>query len=699
MHLNEKTGHKLFRILIAGSVLLPLSYAWFFLSRRTMPWWSDPGEWLKYANALEAYLASSLGLKSPAYEMWLQTMWDQGVLQYPPLLFLMLIPLKALIGPLNALKLLGTVLFALQPIPTYFIAKKITASRIGGIVAAYTSALMPMHAEMLGWGGYPNLLGFLLLASNIYFTVSAMNTPQAKNVSLMMLTSVMVPLAHHLTSIVHMGVMISWTMLLIIMRETSGIKFPIYSLAADLITSAVYRLLLAYPSQFVVFNEAAYYSLRVNLVDAFLWAVKFPALVLLIAVLIFILVLKSRSLLGRETQALFLAWTLFPAIATQGHLLGVAVDYNRIFFFFTQSIPLMVAAPFALKERSLQKLAKRDPASFLALALSVIVALATLLTGTVTMANVNGWYSLMDPYGDYEKLSALNWISRNTPVNAVFVADEHMGRWIEGYASRKTMLFMEPKFLFIKGQLERFYAASSVLLASAEARNKYLRILDQTDIHFSPLICLWSGGEYKEALIVDDGPLATYMKNWTSTLHIDYEDPTIKSMYVWVEGGVEKNFTKTITLDKNLVRMCYDIPDVGRAVSINVNVSHERALSLIEIIGSQVRIHMDIGEVILNTNSFNIQNEGRNVKLSFNPPKALLEVLAIGCMGNENFKETLIVNRNQLIKEYGISYIVVPRVSGSVVLTTPKYQHLLKTHKIVYINDKVIILETNCAEN
>lgn len=701
MHL--KAENKIFGALLAGSALLPLAYAWLFLSNRVLPWWSDPGEWLKYANALEAYIASSMGLKSHVYEMWLQTMWEQGALQYPPLFFLMLIPLKALIGPIYALKLLGTVLFALQPIPTYFLAEKITGSRVGGVVAAYTAALMPMHAEMLGWGGYPNLLGFILLASNIYFTVSAMGAPRAGSVLLMILTSVMVPMAHHLASIVHMGVLIFWIMLLTALGETSGIRFPACSLAAGLTTSVLYRLFPAYPPQFVVFNEAAYYSLRVNPAEALSWAMKLPVLVLLIAALAALIILKRNSLLRREIQALLLAWTLFPVVATQGYLLGVAIDYNRIFFFLTQLIPLVVAAPFALKEHSTlpPKLARKDPASFSAMALSVIVAPATLLTGLVTMANVNGWYSSMDPYGDREKLSALNWISHNTPVNAVFVAEEHMGRWIEGYASRRTMLLVEPRFLFIDRQLERYYVASSVLLATVEARNGYLRILDQTggSVHFSPIICLWSRGEYKEALIVDDGPLAAYMKNWTSTLHPDPEGHTINSTYVWVEGNMEKNVTKTITLNKNIVRIRYDINNVGHAVSLNVNVSRERALSLIEIMGSQVRMHTDIGEVVLNTNSFSVQNDGRNIKLSFNPPSAILEISAGGHAENEKFKETLIVEQSQLLKEHGISHIVVPRASGDGVLTIPKYMHLLKNHKIVYVNDKVVILKTDGAED
>ena len=138
-------------LILLGITLFTFIYSWFFLGPRMMPWWSDPGEWLKYSNAVEAELARILGYDPGIYRDVLETMWGQGVWQYPPLLFLILIPLKKFIGPLLSLKLLASILLSLQAIPIYLIARWMTGMRLGGLLAAIASTLLPINVEM--WVG------------------------------------------------------------------------------------------------------------------------------------------------------------------------------------------------------------------------------------------------------------------------------------------------------------------------------------------------------------------------------------------------------------------------------------------------------------------------------------------------------------------------------------------------------------------
>jgi hypothetical protein len=686
--------YRIVRVLLVGSILTPFACAWYFLASRIMPWWSDPGEWLKYANAIEAYIASSIGLKSQIHEAMLSTMWDQGVFQYPPLFFFMLIPLKMLVGPLEALKLSGSLLFALQPLPSYFIGKKITGSRVGGVVAAYTTSLIPINIEMLGWGGYPNLLGLLLLSTNIYFILSAMGNPNLKNICLTALTSMLIPLAHHLTSIIHLGVLLTWIMLLALMRKINGVKFPAYSLTAALATMVLYRFLLAYPPQFVIFNEAAYYGLRVNLLEALAWAIKLPALLILVIGIVAFIIRRRNILLQKTHQALLLAWILFPTIATQGYLLGVAIDYNRIFFFIIQPIPLIVAAPFAgqVNEPSNTPVnfIGKNASATLARALSITFLAATLLIGVNTMANAAGWYSSQDPYGDYEKISALNWIKHNTAYNSVFVADEYMGRWIEGYASRRTLLYMEPRFLYIKGQLERYYAASAILLADKEIRNGYIRILDQAmrNVSYAPIICFWSRGQYVEALTVDDSQLTLSLK--ASASKISENPPSIEVKYAGENGSQE--IEKTITVRDFIVQIDYNATRRLQNASIYISVSRK---SLIEIMNQQININMDIGKIIVRANSGRIERQiDQKIKLYFNSTNLNMQVYMEKPAKNSGLEETLILEARNLIKEYNVSYIVIPALNKGTE-TLPEYRHLLKTYRTAYMNDKVIILDAS----
>ena len=82
--------------------------------------------------------------------------------QYPPLFFLLLSGFSFVIhDEVLALKLVAALLYAAQPLSIYAFARR--AGKLSGLVAAFASSVARLSTEMLGWGGYPNLLGFALL--------------------------------------------------------------------------------------------------------------------------------------------------------------------------------------------------------------------------------------------------------------------------------------------------------------------------------------------------------------------------------------------------------------------------------------------------------------------------------------------------------------------------------------------------------
>lgn len=702
------------KLILIWAALAPFIHVWYFLSARITPWWSDPGEWLKYANGVEAWFAERLGSRSPDYEAMSYTMWDQGVFQYPPLPFLILIQLKYLFGPLQALKIMGSVLFALQPIPIYFLAKKITGSRLGGLIAAYATSFMPINIEMLGWGGYPNLLGLLLLPTNIFFAVSVMSDPKLRNMCLMVLTSVLMPFLHHLTLGIFLGILLFWMLLLAVMRKTDKIKYLMYNFIAGLVALAFYRMVLAYPSQFVWFNEAAYYSLRVNFFEAAMWALKTPAIMIAVSMIAAYIILRKDEVLQKEHQALLLAWFLFPILATQSYLLGIAIDFNRVFFFIFQPAPIVIASPFSLI-KNMGRLegnifsnplrlrpSKKLISIILITSISAITTISIFSMGMSVVANVAGWYSSQDIYGDYEKVSALEWIKRETPLDSVFVADEYMGRWIEGYASRRTYLYMEPRFLFIKGQLERYYIASSVLLADKEIRNCYLRVLDQApyNMSYTPIICFWNRGEYKETLYIDEKIMVRGLENLTlSDLRIISractETSSIETYYI-NKDVFRQNETllmkKVISVSGYKVDVIYE--SVIKNVTVYVNISLKRSVNLVEVYDRRAVIHTDLGKVLIDTSAEKIKSEGRKIRFYSEGSNLTIQVFMENPVRNE-LDQTLVFESSKIVRENSISYIVVPRISPKGLETLPEYQHLLGKFKVAYVNDRVIILEAD----
>ncbi|MEM2950636.1 MAG: hypothetical protein QXV52_06045 [Nitrososphaeria archaeon] len=666
-----------------------------------MPWWSDPGEWLKYANGIEAYLSIRAGFWNNEYETMLYTMWDQGVFQYPPLFFLILIVAKTFLGSLQALKILGSLLFALQPVPIYFVTKKITSSEIGGLIAAYTVSFFPLNIEMLGWGGYPNLLGLLLLSTNIYFTIASMDSPIPKNIYLMIISSILIPLTHHLTSGIHFGILLLWISLLILIKNFRIIKYPLYNLILALITFVAYRISFAHPSQFVTFNEAAYYSLRVNLIEILAYVFKFYGTFILILIIASYILVKRNKLINKNYQALLFSWILFPILATQAYFIGLAIDYNRIFFFSLQPLPIIIAIPFAslskIKETLIRNIITNLESSFveiIAIIISILALTSILLTGINTMANVAGWYSSQDPYGDNEKYLALNWIKYNTPSDSIFIADEYIGRWIEGFCSRRTYLYMEPRFLFIKGQIERYYIASTILLGVHEIRNCYLRIFDQTpyNISYSPIVCFWVMGEYKQVLELDDKDLSRDLKNFVVTSVANKTNLSIHVQYKGKNALQDIIIGKTIMLeDEYKLKIEYDT--ILQNLTVYINLSQKRAINLIEIMSQQINIHTDIGKIIVITNAKEVENvRDKILKLSSNTSK--LQILVFMENPEKNsLDKTLLIEAKKLLAENNIKYIVLPRLSNMGIESLPQYQHLLKRYKIVYLNNKVMILE------
>lgn len=700
------------KILLAWAVLAPFIYIWCFLGVRLTPWWSDPGEWLKYANALEAWFARCLGVNSPQYEAMLYAMWDQGIFDYPPLFFLVLILLKSILGPLQALKVMGVALFALQPLPIYFLAKRVTGLRLGGLIAAYAMAFMPIYVEMLGWGGYPNLLGLLLISTNIFFTISAMSSSKLRDICFMALTSVLIPFSHHLTSAIFLGILFFWALFLIVMGRTSKIKYLLCDFLISLIVLALYRTLLAYPSQFVLFNEAAYYALRVNFFEITIWALKTLTIVVAFLIIVFFIALKGGEVLQKEYQALLLAWFLFPIVATQSYLLGIAIDFNRVFFFIFQPTPIVIASPLSLIRNIDMKdllssisqrlhFFKKYLLTLLIIFLSVITSILIFLTGVGTVANVAGWYSSQDAYGDYEKFSALEWIKREVPPDSIFVADEYMGRWIEGYASRRTYLYMEPKFLFIKGQLERYYIASLVLLADKEIRNCYLRILDQApySMSYTPIICFWNRGEYKETLFINEKMIIEKLENLTlgnlAVISRACEgEGCIETLYINKDALNHKTLLmkKVITINDHKISIVYEA--VTENITICANVSPKRSISLIEVYDGRAVMHTDIGKVFIESNAEEIRYDFREIKFYGKGGSLSIQIFMEKPVRNE-LNQTLVLESSKIIKENHISHIVVPRVSLKGLETLPEYQHLLSKFKVVYVNDRVIILDTN----
>jgi hypothetical protein len=525
-----KDSDKIVALLVALSVITPFVMIGLYLFPRALPWWMDGGDWLKRVNAI-------LGNAYP--------MWNQGTLQYPPLFMILVAGLSKILGEILALKVMALVSFSLIPLTTYFFVNELFHDKVVGVAAAWAAAFTPIWFEMIGWGGYPDLLGLAVLPFAFYGIVRYNRDKSSKSMLMLALGSALVPLTHHLTFLTFAGVLGLWTMLAAVYDRPSlrGIALAIGVTAGVFLA---YRF-IAGPSQFILFNEAALVYLQPN-ASTLLYMFKsylYLSILYITALVTATYLLVDKSHRGKAL--LLVSWMAIPIVFSQGYLLGVSLDYNRILFFFSQPLMMIVAAPLMFRNdvwnlvrgRNLgSKISEaagflkpgtvtgsRSAKQFLAagiLVLSLVSVFSTPIIGANTMYNVNSWYNGVDVYGDQDKVQVANYLSTHTSPTAVVVAETTMARWIEGLAQRRVLLEEGPQYLFIQGELAREYAANAIYFSHQGERNGYAWVLDQAPYgSLSPLVSFYHQGAYYSTAYLNE----------------------TKSYVSWVDRGTGTNFT------------------------------------------------------------------------------------------------------------------------------------------------------------
>jgi len=461
-------------------------------------------------------------------------MWSEGTYQYPPLYFFILAVASSLLGnEVLALKITAVFTICLLPLTTYTLAKKLFDDDLSALVAAWVVSIPPIAVEMLGWGGYPNLLGLTFLPLAFRSILCLIEKPNFKNVTRSLLLTLTIVLTHHLTFLIFFGTLTLWVLALGILQMKRKFASVAFSLLSALAIFVTYRVLFAWPPQFILSNEAAYYFPNFTVsFGTIMWIFKDVILLSFLSIIAFasvILLLKEKFELSKTS--FLVAWLVTPIIMSQGHLLGLPLDYPRIFIFMFQPFLLLVALPLSLPKVFAEKISfKRLGLDFMGylncfkqkknrrkwifsgkrlvvyglMFLSVSTTLMTLTRGVETVKNVDSLYNSIDHYGDHAKLDLTDWILKNTNAEDVFVAEEQSGRWIEGLAIRPVLMYQKPAFLFMKGEAERAYDARKIFTSTYGIKNGFTWIFDQAPLStFSPMIAFKHLGDYENLLYLD----------------------------------------------------------------------------------------------------------------------------------------------------------------------------------------------------
>ena len=545
-------------LLILPSVIMGASL-WLRMNGDMFPPFHDGGNWLKLANAL-------VGNAYP--------MWEQTTLQYPPLFNALLALIGTILGDaLLAIKLLGLLVVALMPLAIYPLAREIGGSWKIGLIAAWLMAFHPIFQEMYGWGGYPNALGLLVLFGALYFLVKVYHEKSMKYLVGSLVFSSLVILSHHLTTIVFFAIALGWALFYLWMRfirkasiDDRGMLRVALCFAVALVVFVLWRL-AAGPFQYVVFNPSSL-SVRPFDLEAFWWIFKSESLTTLLF-LTSILGSAALFLQRRRVELVLLAmWVFLPLAFTQTYIFGIALDFKRLPIFSVPALAILSSCSFLLVQGRSVSFAKSNTSSsatkskpnpsnplylkvdiWVLLVIAVVVSLlcSVTLVGAAAQQSVFVYYHHITDYtyNDEERLEALNWIRENTLFNAVIVADDALGRWIEGFAARRVVMRLPPFQAFMLSEVDRYKAADLLLHSNLEVRNEFVRLRDGTPYwtRETPLFSISKGNDFKDLFyVVDAYNRVSFMFNDTRWVEAPYKPES------FLMNWLEKNSSRVTTV-------------------------------------------------------------------------------------------------------------------------------------------------------
>ena len=490
---------------VAAGVLIGAGFASTYF-----PVGDDPGNWLKRINAF-------LGNQYP--------LWEENLLSYPPLLYLVGAGFSIMLGDsVLGLKAAAILAFILVPVTTGLLIYKVTDKAIPAILGSLAMSFAPSLYEMIWWGAYSNILALAILPAAVYYLLKILQLNMAKrNILLFTTLTLLLVFTHHLTAIIYATMLI---LLLIIFFFVARIRYLLIYIP---ILSAL-LLTVGYVSYLMVSFYTAYnpVSVRIDLIDKILWTFKNPTLLFTLTILALIGLAYFYSQHRSAIFTTMLSWIAAPLVLFGLTLFGVSLDLGRLALLLPQ--PLIISAMAIVPDlRGAMRIARGGPrveggggedqggveVEINVEKLIPLLLIATvLITSPLTAVAVNqaayeyyDWLSTdMGRYSQQEKQAVAGWILTNTEPGDVIISEYHLGRWLEGFAGRRTLHNIPLSTITVKGEFYRSLLAEAALSSRSQIINGYFRIDDTTPLAptFAPLIYAATEWGYDPILYLDE---------------------------------------------------------------------------------------------------------------------------------------------------------------------------------------------------
>ena len=364
--------------------------------------------------------------------------------------------------------------------PAYLVSKKIWRSSGAGFLSAFFVTVSSLSLEMLGWGGYPNVISLTLVLIIFYLLLKDTDHPHHFNLFTAALLFGSLILTHLFSLFVLFPVLILYISLLLIGKalklagttSLNAIRFFFISVALGILFVSPWLLRVS-GFYLGMFSEGAFLggmeeNRNLILINRY---VDIKILVLIGAVFPTLFMLKaSRRRYVDSESLLLIAWYVVPLVLTQSYMVGIFVDYSRFMYFADfPGLLILSAALFylfryvstAIKKISVAKWNRSGKTAsqivLPAILLVVYVLSPLLITPMEALTRMDFYTSVKKP-----EATAMEWIQHRTANSSVLVSDHLYGWWLSGVAQRSTLSAVSPEFLLYSHEVD--IAKSALIL-------------------------------------------------------------------------------------------------------------------------------------------------------------------------------------------------------------------------------------------
>ncbi|NQW18521.1 MAG: hypothetical protein HQ478_13640 [Chloroflexi bacterium] len=450
---------------LLGVLFLVAVYRWAQFTNFAAPPGSDGGQWLAFGHQM----LTGDDIKA-------------GLDQYPPIIPFGVGVLARIVGAMLSLKLIGFASSLLVAVPLYFLFRRILPWRLA-VGLAVLPTLSPYHAEVLSFGGYPQLAGtgFLLMT-----LVALGQGIEQRNSRWLLAAGLLTGLtvATHAMAVVGLAIAVPVVVILAQWRiyGASGGRQRIN--LTPLLWWVVPGVLLALPMVFVYssyFLESGQAPSGTpgltygQLFDFFDTGWRWESIFWLAASIVSIGVFVSRIKIRGAVFEVAVALSLLAIVGILGLLELRFLELMEV----ALVLWLGIASSWAYKRWSSNQSGLRTLALFGAfLAVLLMLALGhrrTLIAGD--------WYRVLD----HQVVGGLDWLRVNGDANGRAVSSRairghNFGWWIEGYTHIQAYSATEEFLIFEEEQRQGRQA--NRLIDSAVTRAEVESIVAQENIQY-----------------------------------------------------------------------------------------------------------------------------------------------------------------------------------------------------------------------